>query len=257
MTNNVNKNELPVQHHRKSSKYILATIMTALFILIVWGICLIFNSFITVKEIEVKGESIYTPEQIIAASGIAVGDKRNKIDVGAVEESIMESMSFLAHVKVKIKAKGIALISITPEEIAYCSDIAGVYYVMSDEFRILGVSGEMAYRPESIIVKLPKVKKALVGDKVEFYDDIEYVTFFVEEIDKSFLSGNVTAIDVSDRYDLSVTYNNFVIDFGDSKNIPKKINKAQMLVNSDVTAGMSMARIDVSDISNSSIKPIN
>lgn len=257
MTNKVNKKEAPAQHHRKSSKYILATILTALFILIVWGVCLIFNSFITVKEIEVKGDSIYTPEQIIAVSGIAVGDKRNKIDVGAVEESVLESMSFLAHAEVKIKANGIAVISITSEDIVYCSDIAGVYYVMSDEFKILGVSGEMADRSESVIIKLPKVKKALVGDKVEFYDDIEYVTLFVEEIDKSFLSGNVTVIDVSDRYDLSVTYNNFVIDFGDSKNIPKKINKAQTLVNSDVASGISKARIDVADISNSSIKPIN
>lgn len=258
MKNKVKSDGSSVQLHRAGSKYILAALLTVVFVLIVWVICIVFNSLVTVKEISVNGESMYTPEQIIAASGIEPGAKKNKIDIAAVEQKILESMSFLSGAEVKIKANGKAIINITSEEISYCTNIAGRFYVMSNGFKILGLPSEVADRSDAVIIELPKVKKAIIGSVAEFYEDTQYIDVFLKSLNDSFLSDNIMSVDVSDKYDLGVVYNdNYFIDFGDSKNLAKKIDKVQIAINSDAIKNMTKVLIDVSDVSNPTIKPVN
>ncbi len=255
---NGNKIKELTPQHRKSSKYILAALLAVVFVLIVWIVCSVVNSFIKVKEISVEGESIYTAEQIIAASGMEIGSKRNKIDVGAVEDKLLGSMSFLADVDIKIKLNGKAVINITDEDISYYSNIAGSFYVMSSEFKLLGLSGDLVSRPNAIIIELPRIKKALVGSIVEFYEDTEYINVFVQSIDTSFISDSVTVIDVSDKYDLSVECGDkYIISFGDSKNLDKKMDRVQILTASTAIKDMPKVSIDVSDISNPTVKPLD
>ena len=250
-----NYKKIPTEH-RRSSRYILAVLVTILFLLIIWGICLAIGSFVEVKQIIVEGKSPYSESQIIAVSGIEVGVKKKSIDIKETESDILKKLHYISDVKIKKKIGGVILIAVTSDQVSYVTDIANDYFVMSDSFRILGLAGDISFDEEPVFINLPRVKQAMIGSSVVFYEDLEYIDQFLDIINDSLLENHITSVDVSDRYNISIIYDDcYEIRFGELKNIDVKLRKLDLILTGDILDGVEKAIIDVSDTSNTIVKP--
>ena len=241
--------------HNKWSKYILIVLAALVLILSIWCICVMIGSFGTVKNITVQGEAPYSDERIIAVSDIEQGIKIKHIDSRDVENAILDFLPCIADVSVKKKASGEVIISVTPEKIGYVANISGDRYVMSDELRILCLYGDVEFDKEPLNVALPYVKRAIVGEKIEFYDNSDFIGDFFEMLESSHLIDSVTFADFSDKYNLNVLYEDkYTICFGDLENINLKLQKVYVIMEDVARDGKGKAIIDVSDVSHPTVK---
>ena len=252
----LNNDKLHKMAHRRESKYILTAFVVVLFLLVVWGICIVAGSFSEVKKITVNGDSPYSENQIIAVAGIQKGSKLNRIDSRKSESDILDNLTYIVDVKIKKKLGGNVVIDVTSDQASYISNISNDYFVMSDNFRVLGYAGDFVLDDSTVFIELPPVKKALVGDDVIFYEDTSYIFEFIDIMSGSSIAHGIISFDVSDRYNLSVVYDDcYVIRFGEMKDMDAKLRKLDVVLNSDAMAGLDKAIIDISDISAPSVTP--
>ena len=241
--------------HNKWSKYILIFLAALIVILVIWCICLVIGSIGTVKNITVQGEVPYADEHIIAVSNIEQGAKIKHIDFRNVEETILECLPCISNVSVKKKADGEVVIRVTPEEIRYVANICGQRYVMSDKFRVLCIYGDVALEKDLLEIALPTVKRAIIGQTIEYFDDSKYIDDLVDILIGTKLSDGINFVDFSDKYNLKLLYKNkYNICLGDLDDINLKLQKVYMILEDDMLAGDNKAIIDVSDISHPTVK---
>ena len=252
--NILNKSNISVHH--KASKYILAAVFAALFLLVVWGICIVAGTFSDIEQIVVDGNSPYSDSQIIAVSGIVVGSKTKALDADRAERDILNNLTYVADVKIKKRGGGQVIIRITPAQPAYISNISNEYYVISNDFKVLGIAGDIVLEQEPWFIKFPLIKRSLVGTEVVFYEDVSYIDEFIDIIQASPIAQSITSVDVSDKYNLSVIYDGcHIIRFGEIKDMDAKFRKLDMVLNSDMAADLESAIIDISNVSNPIISP--
>ncbi len=243
--------------HRKESKRILAIISAALLMLVIWGICVLAGSFMKVKKIEVLGSSPYTADEIVSVSGIRCGDNVSKIKKSICEKAILQKLSYISEVKIRSGLFGKITISVRSDKAAYYTLIAGEYYAMSDRFRILGKeSNSAAYQSGKLIfISLPKIKTALLGDYLAYYDaESEFVQQLIKDIYDSGMFGEVSSIKAESRYDIEITYSKFTIIIGTYKDVASKLRLASQMSNDKVLETAESAILDVSDPAKATIR---
>ena len=255
MRDKSNNFTITTEHHR-GSKYILAVIAAVLFLLIVWCVCLVAGAFSKIKQIVVEGDSPYTESRIIAVSGIQEGSRSKSIDFDESMSDILNNLTYISEVKIKKKLGGKVIIKVTSDQASYITNISNDYFVISEDFRILGFAGDVNVETEPRFISLPMVKQAIMGFDIEFYEDTSYVSEFIDIINNSSIAAFVTSIDVSDKYNVSVMYNDqHVVRFGEIKDMDTKLRKLNMILNSDVINGLEKSIIDVSNASDPKINP--
>jgi len=242
--------------HRRGSKYILAVIAAILFLLIVWCVCLVAGAFSQIKQIVVEGDSPYLESRIIAVSGIQEGSRSRSVDFDEARSDILNNLTYISEVKIKNKIGGKVIIKVTSDQASYITNISNDYFVISDDFRVLGSAGDVTLEAEPQFINLPTVKKAMIGSGIEFYGDSSYISEFIDIINNSSIAAFVTSIDVSDKYNIRVMYNDqHVVRFGEIKDMDTKLRKLNMILNSDVMNGMEKSIIDISNASDPKINP--
>ncbi|MBQ9080512.1 MAG: FtsQ-type POTRA domain-containing protein [Clostridia bacterium] len=255
--NDNSSNPSPQPEHRRLSRYILAVVAALLLLLVIWGICTVVGAFATVGKIVVKGESPYAEDRIIAVSGIETGMRKNKINAEVAETEILNNLPCISEVNIRKKLGGVIEIRITSENVRYLTSIADDYYVVSDSFRLLGLSGTVAANDSIVMISLPFVKRAIVGQRIEYYEDTEYIGEFVSVLEDSELDGGIDSIDVSDKYKLEVLYDGkYTIRIGELKNMDEKLRMIYLMLEDEVLSEGIAAIFDVSDISKPTIQPI-
>lgn len=246
----------PANEHRRASRWILSAILALLFVLAVWCICVLVGSFLKVKAISVEGMSVYTDKEIIAVSGIEIGDKKKSIDAYEAETQMLARLPYIADISVKKKIGGEIIIYVTAEHPSYIVNIANDYYVMSSSFKVLGITGDRLIDQRLVLLELPNVKRALIGSAAEFYEDVDYITGMIELLKQTSLWQDVTAVDASDKYRLSFECTDkMLIDLGEYKDIRDKLLKIEELLDDEKITQYSEFTVDVSDLGNVTVKP--
>ncbi len=254
--NNLTSYKANMSGHYRGSKYILAILAAILFLLVVWCICLVAGAFSEIKQVVVEGEAPYPDSRIIAVSGIQEGSKNRTVDFDEARLDILDKLTYISDVKIKRKVGGKVIIKVTSDSASYITNISNDYFVISDDFRILGFAGDVTLETEPQFIKFPTVKKAMIGSDVVFYEDTSYVSEFINIINNSSIFAAVTSIDVSDKYSVSVVYNDqHIVRFGEIKDMDTKLRKLDRVLNSDVMSGLEKSIIDISNASDPSINP--
>ncbi len=243
--------------HRKESRQILAIIAAALLMLIIWGICALAGSLLKVRKIEVLGSSPYSNSEVVAVSGIGLGDRVNKIDKAGVERQILRRLSYLSKVKIRSGLFGRVKIALSSDTAAYYTLIAGEYYALSDEFRLLEKNdSKLAYESIGLIyISLPKINRAILGDKLLFYDENpDYVELFMGELKELDFLSDVGAVTLENRYEIEITYKKFTVIIGAYKDLETKLNLCRNMSEDKVLISAEAAILDVSDPANATIR---
>ncbi len=226
-------------------------IMVGAFVLLLAGY-LLYAYVLVVDSIEVTGTGRYAAEDIIAVSGISPGDKlfSPSIDKDAAEAAIIDRFPYIKSVNVRRAIPDRIVLELEEEEPVFVSEMLGRFYLLSAGLRVLEIS-ESAPEGDYIVLKLPSLRSAVGGKKLEFNGDMTGVAErAVEAVLSERLREGTTSLDLTDRFNISVSYGGrFRIVFGVVSDIEIKTDIAFHLMQDEVFAGGDRGIIDVSDVS--------
>ena len=214
------------RRRRKMSLYFLLVI----FLVFGIGIALSMTLFFNVNKVVILGDSEYSDEDIVAASGVLAGDNLVRLDSYAVEQSVLGSLINIE--EVSIHKKFPSTVEITTKKCVPTANIAydGGYLIVSAKGKLLnsvdfpqeGLLTVLGYAPQS----------STLGTKLSSAEDQKnriYTAFMgviAEWEDHSILS-----VDMTDPYNILVNFENR-IDFymGNSNEIPYKLTLAETAI---------------------------
>ncbi len=207
-----------------------------LLLVIIVGTTLCLTVLFNIQDIKVTGESIYTQEQIIGASGLSVGKNMIRTDVNTAAKNIRESLVYVESSEVKRVFPGTILITVLPCEPSACVDDGGKFLLISKSGKIL----ESLDQPRTGLVAVfgVKVTENAVGAPLKSEDEEQAALLetLLEAISKSEI-GSITSVDVEDRYNMSAMYENRVtIEIGTISDVDYKLAYAKKLLAENIGA---------------------
>ncbi len=231
--------------------YILLSIL-AVIIFSILSVTVLFNA----ERIIVEGESDYTDEQIIAASGLHGDENLVRLSTAGIPERMLEKLVTLDSVSVekvfpttiKIKVtRSVPMVSFSYGGKNYViSHIGRVMYINYDDVDCMHVIG---YKPaESVIV----------GSfiKAENEEQDKLVQQISAAVEKAALT-DITSLDITDTLDLIMTYDGRVeIHLGSILQIDEKMRMVKELLYNGYIEDTEYVTLNVSDTSRAIQRPI-
>lgn len=241
--------------HSRASRVILAVMIAAVIILVVWAISAVAGALAVVKSVSVvdtAGNSPYSEAQVSEAAGVSVGMRKNDFDTAGAEQSVLEKLPFVSRVEVRKRAGGKVEIMLTCQTPKYAATIAGEQYLLSEDMRVLGIgaSGE-----GTLPLELPRVRRAIAGQTVSFFEDSKYIGETLGTLYASSLADRLDSVDLSDRYSICLLYGDrFTVRLGDTSDMESKLETAARLISDASLANSAQATIDVSDLRHPTVR---
>lgn len=211
---------------RRRIFYLLIGIALTVFVAV---ICIVV--FFGLKNVEIRGNSKYSEEQILKACGFSKADNLLALDFDKAEEKIKTKCPYISDVSFKVVLPSTVIITVVEDAPSYFAEIYGDYFLMSEDLRI--ISKHDMYEEIEILslpiiyLKLPQVSRAVAGEVIKFDKSSSYnhIMSFLTELKDQEIHPNVDCVDATDRYHLSIYSfgSRYKIDIGTSDNLDTKL----------------------------------
>ena len=224
------KEELKAKRRRRHGNYVIYYIMLAVVAFIIFAILsvtVLFNS----EGIVVEGETVYSDEEIIKASGFKGDENLIRLSTMGVDKKILEELVSLdsAEVKKEFFPPQIKII-VTPAEPMANFYYAGKNYVISHVGRVMQIESSAADCME--VVGYQPGDNVVIGDYItaanpEQDELIKTINGKLEEKEIE----NITKLDISDSLSIMMTYDDrVVITIGNILQLDEKLTIVKELV---------------------------
>jgi len=216
---------LKQQQERKSKHrrafYIILVVAAALSFFVV-----AFTVFLKISHIEIINSTLYDDDEIFAALPIAKGDSLYGFDGGGVEEYLQKHFPYYKTVSVTRKLPSTVIIEVTEETPVFCLKSGNDYYILSEDFKVLGRTETVPEEISLISLSTGYVKRCVTGETLSFAE-----TKLFDSLDELWqtlcyykLDDKIDYIDASNRFDIYIGYNGQLrIYMGDIKDCDTKI----------------------------------
>lgn len=227
------KDELRLEHAEKTRKrrkrriieWFIFTALIFAVIFVVASLTVLFH----IEEIGVEGESRYSQEQIIEASGVKNGDNLWRTMTGDVSENVSTALPYIGRVKLsrKIPSRLILVVEETAPEYALRSSKAYTLVDAYGKVLELGVkkSGGCII-VDNLSLSEAQPGKRLVAENPESYDIIKDI---VECADKNGIK--ITEINTGDTNNIcALCSEKLRLDFGSATQLSEKMKMANEVI---------------------------
>ena len=237
------------RHSRSAAVYIpVCSILVIL--LSIYGL----SVFLRVAEIEVAGASMYTPEEIITASGLMPGDNLLFLDGGQASRIIQSEKPFISEAKITRVMPSAVLI-----EIKESTALASVEYrenlIIIDSscriLRIADVAPQGMIEVKGITIVEPAEGNALVGEQGS-ETQLLYLKDVLSAIEKEGIEKDISYLDITSISNISFEYaGRFTVILGGLNNVRHKLGRLPGIIAEidAVRSSKSKGDIDLSDSS--------
>ena len=231
---------------RKKGKALLAVLIAVAALLVTLPAVYAVASQFVISGAEAAGDTVYTAEELLAASGLSEGESTLTLDRKAAAASVVKNLPNVKSCSVGVKYPGTVIFEIeehTP--VASIEGDDGRKYVVNSSLLVLKRADETA--DEALItVTPPAVSECLVGKNLSFADEMDArsLTDALRDISASGLDTAGAKLDASDRYRMSLTLSDgTLILLGSKGDLGVKLATAERLIAEGTGAGET---IDVS-----------
>lgn len=206
--------------------------LTVLLLTACVGVALSMTVFFNVASIEVKGTAPqYTPSEIVAAGGAEKGDNLLRLDAEQIEENIETELIYIESAEVSKEYPDAVSI-----EVHACRESYNIFFdngvlLTSESGKIIANSTEPAENLPVIYGFNPTIltpgKHAASSDEIknDIFND------FADIMSKE-QSVPITSIDMSDKYNISVVFDDRIeFSMGNWNEISYKITLAEAVIN--------------------------
>lgn len=199
-----------------------------MFVLICAALVLGMSVFFKVSKITVEGGSLYTPEEVIEASGIEEGDYLFFVNRFSAASRIYAKLPYIDQAKVNLALPSHVTITITESSAMAYVNSGTAYWVLDQNCKLLTTATEEELagliRIDGVTPLAPEVGSILAAGEA----DAAKVTYLAKILDQMLthdLAGKVSMIDMSDVTSPAFTYDErFTVRLGRDENVEYKFN---------------------------------
>ena len=236
-----------------------AMIVVIVMILVV-GVLLLTIPMFRVKTIVVEGNSYYTDEEIIEASGIKIGDEILSVLMAHQSREIdnrMYQKCNLSTIRISCGLSKVTIIVTEPQNMMY-TEGEGEWYSLDRELRVWEKNAEESAFSPFLKVKLPKVSYSEEGSFLAFANpaiNYDYIADLLDALENADALELVTYIDFSDKFSLSCVFEDTVcMVLGSLENFEKKLECFYNVLKEKESSDCAV--IDVSDPSKATYRRV-
>ncbi len=193
----------------KRKKLIFRAVLCFAFLCI--GIIFALTMFFNISEITVTGDTVYSSEDIVEKSGVVIGDNLIFVSKKKINEQVSTELPYVGSVKVKRHLPTKLELIVTKTEAAYAVVIDGYYTLLDSNGKVL--EKDLEYVAENIILlNIGENETAELGKRISGKSD-SYLEKLIDIRNACEDCGieDITAIDLSDIYDIKLTYQGRII----------------------------------------------
>lgn len=211
--------------------------------------------------ISVRGESPYTSEEIVTASGLE-GGRAIFSDTRAAGEKIVAAKPYIREARVS-RLLFFIVINVKADEPEYFLEVSGDYFITSGDLRVIDRlhSESEAKALGAVRLELPDLSTAVVGRYAEYGSEGKngYVTEMLELIKSKEYADAVTEIGLASQYDDAYItfYDRCRIVLGSINGFEEKMNIAQRVLEDNRDSIYGGVVINVSDPDRPTCKPVD
>lgn len=227
----------------RTRKRISAEVWKRLLIMggIVAAVVLSMIIFFRVRSIEVIGNSYYTPEEIIAAAGVAEGDNLLTVSRGSVAGNVMAQLPYIHTVRVTRKLPDSLVLTVTEFDATYAvRDTAGDRYLITANGKVTEQVDEReasSHIPiEDLTIETPAIGSivqvhAAEGEELGAQGQLDALTKLLTEIENAELVKQITSVSVPSSFRISVCYGDrFEVNLGNTDRLDYKLEYLKTIV---------------------------
>ena len=239
---------------RRRGNYVIYYVMLGVFVFLVFAIMsvtVLFNA----NKIVVEGESIYTDEEIIAASGLKGDENLVRLSTSGIPEKILEQLVSLDTAEVIKEFPYTIKIKVTPAVPMVNFYYAGKNYVISHVGRVMQIDSKKADCME--VVGYQPGESVEIGDYITAANpkQDELITQISAAIEKAELQ-NITRLDISDTLSIVLTYEDRIkITIGSVLQLDEKLKIAKELIENHIAKGEKVS-LDITNIEHAVQRPL-
>lgn len=212
-----------------------------------------------VGEITVSETSLYDPQEIIALTGIGVGDNLFSYDSKKVEQKIRENYPYLLDVKVSRSLPSGVHIRFREELGDMCIQLGKDYYPIDKNQTVL----KCCSSPDDggvhrIVIVADRISRCVVGEKLQYRDTTLFgmVDEICRAVEANGVLEKIQTIDMTDKFDIVMDFDSrFEIKLGSTENLKYKI--AMVLKVVEELQEEDRGEIDVRETSTAYVKLYN
>lgn len=221
------------KHRKKIVRHINYILLSFLMCVIFTIICMAL--FLKIETIQVIGNERYSAEDIKNISGIAVGQNMYSINKKDAISLITEKYPYINGVVIRRTLPSTLTFRITEDAPKYYTELCGEYFVLAENLRVLERTAQDPHVINDSLIKLhlSGISKAVVGESLEFKKTLtfDYISDFIEVLEKNEIISKVSEIDVSNKYNIYVHYQGrFKIYLGDTTDADMKLTFARLMI---------------------------
>ena len=227
---------------KKRRKIAFYTLLVVLLISVITVLSL--TVFFNISKINVNGNSHYTSQKIIEASGLSVGQNLFRLNKFKIIESMKKELPYLDTVEIDRKLPVSININVTESQNFMCVSSGTGICLVDKNLKILN---RVAIAPEGLATVYGiKPTQNEVGQKLVCEEGKETTLLELSNaLYDSFGAGNITSIDLTQVYDIKVRYQDRVdIKFGTLEGISEKVRLVEHVLSEN--SDSEHAEIDVS-----------
>lgn len=213
---------------RGRTLYAILVVVLAVGIIVTLSMTVLFN----IKEIRVTGDAQnYTAEQIVSATGIAIGDNMVRLDVAQAEENGFQNLVYIESINIKRQFPSTLVIEVEKSVPTYNVTYEFGTLIVSETGRIL--ENSMDPTPGLITITGYVPEETTPGEFIsakEERDDKIY-TAFRELFSTKELATPIISIDMTNKNDIIVNFDDRIqFNMGNWNEIDYKITFAQEVI---------------------------
>ena len=190
----------------------------AAFLALCLALVFAMSIFFRVSRIEVRGNSYYTADEIILASGIEEGDNLFFINRFTVMSRMFSRLPYVETASVTRYLPNRVIIEVSESEALACVELEGQYWVIDRSCKIL-TQGTAADASSLITVRGLTPVNPTVGETLSTGSADEgkadYLSEILDQLQERGIAGNVTRIDMTDLTNPKFDYlGRFTVELG-------------------------------------------
>ena len=215
------------QRRKKNKRKKIVIYSLLCFVFLCVGIALVLTMFFDINTITVSGESAYSAEKIIEASGIKTGDNLIFISKQKANELITTELPYIGSAEFKRRLPSKLEIIVKKTDPVYAAAKDGYYILLDENGKVLETGLE--YIGENLILlKTEEIVSAETGKIITLTN--EKALGKLKEVREACIEcglSDITAVDLSNIYNIKLEYQGritLVLGETDSGNLTKKLD---------------------------------
>lgn len=201
----------------------------ASFFLVIVAIIFLMSISFKISKVEVSGNSIYSDEEIISASGIYSGDSLFFINRIAAGSRVVVKLPYVDSVAITRTLPNKVTIVVQESKAIGYAEIDGEYWTISQSAKYLGKIEAKDAEGLARISGLT-LEKPVVGEEIEAKEGeeakLQYLQDIMYQIQTRGLVADISSIDVGNEANPEISYQNrFTVHFGENENTEYKFGK--------------------------------